>query len=103
MATQEKLEARATLERLKGKVENLIVQMESALGSDPVPTLSLRRRIKNSEKVWSEFEGQYDQLRAITEEDQAEQDCENFTAFQGRFSDVHARAEDALDNEQNTE
>ena len=33
MATQEEREARATLEHLKGKVENLIVQMESALGA----------------------------------------------------------------------
>ena len=41
MASQEERDIRATMERLKAKVENLMVQMESALGSDPVPTLSL--------------------------------------------------------------
>ena len=72
MATQEERDARATLERLKDKVDALIVQMESALASDPVPTSALRRRITNAQKVWSEFEGQYDQLRAIAGENQAE-------------------------------
>ena len=103
MATQEERDALAKVERLKGKVENIMVQMQSALLSDPVPTLSLRRKIKNSEKVWSEFEEQYDQLRSITEENQAEQDRDDYTAFQGRYFEVHGRAEDALDNEQSTE
>ena len=103
MASQEERNIRATMECIKAKVENLMVQMESALGSNPVPTLSLRRRTKNSEKVWSEYEGLYDQLCAITEEDQDEQDSDDFTAFQGRYSDVHGCAEDALDNERSTE
>ena len=55
MASQEERDIRATLEHLKGKVENLMVQRESALGSDPVPTLSLLRRFRNSEKVWFEY------------------------------------------------
>ena len=29
------------MERIKAKVENLMAQMESALGTDPVPMLSL--------------------------------------------------------------
>ena len=41
MATQEECNALAKVERLKGKVENLMVQMQSALLSDPVPTLLL--------------------------------------------------------------
>ena len=41
MVTQEERDARATLEPLKGKVENLMVQMQSALMSDPVPTSAL--------------------------------------------------------------
>ena len=103
MASQEECDIRATMERLKAKVENLMVQMESALGSDPVPMLSLRRRFSKAENVWSEYEGLYDQLRAITEEDQDKQDRYDFTAFQDPYSDVHGRAEDALDNEQSTE
>ena len=71
MTSQEERDIRATMERIKAKVENLMAQMETALGSDPVPTLSLRRRTRNSENVWSEYEGLYDQLRAITKEDQA--------------------------------
>ena len=103
MATQEECNIRATLERIKGKVENLMVHMENALGSDPVPMLSLRRRFSKVENIWSEYEGLYDQLCAITEEDQAERDRDDFTAFQDRYSDVHGRAEDALDNERSTE
>ena len=72
MASQEERDIRATMERIKAKVENLMVQMESALGSDPVPMLSLRRRFSKAENVWSEYEGLYDQLHAITEEDQDE-------------------------------
>ena len=99
MASLEECNIRATLERLKGKVEALIVQIESALTSDPVPMSALRRRIKNSEKVWSEFEGQYDQLRAIAGENQAKQDRTQHVALQRCYLEVHARAEDALDND----
>ena len=98
MTSQEERDIRATMERIKAKVENLMVQMESALGSDPVPMLSLPRRFSKAENVWAEYEGLYDQLRAITEEDQDEQDCNDFTAFQDHYSDVHGSAEDALDN-----
>ena len=38
-----------------------------------------------------------------TEEDQDEQDRDDFTAFQDRYSDVHGHAVDALDNERSTE
>ena len=103
MTAQEERDIRATMPRIKAKLENLMAQMETALGSDPVPTLSLRRRTRNSENVWSEYEGLYDWLRAITEEDQDEEDRDEFTAFQDRYSDVHGRAEDALDSEQSTE
>ena len=103
MATQEGRDARATLEHLKNKVEALIVQMESALASNPAPTSALRRRIKNPQKVWSEFEGQYDQLRAIARENQAEQDRDEYTAFQGCYFEVHACTEDALDDDQDEE
>ena len=85
MATQEERNPRATLEHLKGKVEALIVQMESTLASDPAPTSVLRRRIKNAQKVWSEFEGQYDQLHAIAGESQAEQDRTQHVNFQPRY------------------
>ena len=103
MATQEERDIQATMVRIKAKVENLMVQMESPLGTDPVPMLSLQRRFSKAENVWSEYEGLYDQLRAITEEDQDEQDRDDFTVFQGCYSDVHGRAEDALDNKQSKE
>ena len=103
MATQEERDARATLERLKDKVDALIVQMESALASDPVPTSALRRRITNAQKVWSEFEGQYNQLRAIAGENQAEQDCTQHVNLQRRYLDMHALTEDTLDDDQDAE
>ena len=103
MATQEERDARATLERLTTKVDALIVQMESALASDPVPMSALQRRTTKAQKVWSEFEGQYDQLRAIAGENQAEQDRTQHVNFQRRYLEVHALAEDALDNDQNAE
>ena len=92
MTSQEEHDIWATMECIKAKVENLMAQMETALGSDPVPMLSLRRRTRNSENVWSEYEGLYDRLRVITEEDQDEEDHDEFTAFQDRYSDVHGRA-----------
>ena len=103
MATQEERDARATLERLKDKVDALIVQMESALASDPVPMSALRRRMTKSQKVWSEFVGQYDQLRAIAGENQAEQDRTQHVNLQRRYLDVHALAEDALADDQDAE
>ena len=103
MTSQEERDIPATMERIKAKVENLMAQMESVLGTDPVPMLSLRRRFGKAENVWSEYEGLYDQLRAITEEDQDKEDHDEFTAFQDCYSDVHGRAEDALDSEQSTE
>ena len=103
MASQEERDIRATMERIKTKVENLMGHMENALGSDPVPMLSLRRRFSKVENVWAEYEGLYDQLRTITEEDQDEQDRDDFTAFQDHYSDVSGHAEDALDNERSTE
>ena len=103
MATQEERDARATLERLTTKVDALIVQMESTLASDPVPMSALRRRITNAQKVWSKFEGQYDQLRAIAGENQAEQDRTQHVNLQHRYLDLHALAEDALNDDQDTE
>ena len=102
MTAQEERDIRATMPRIKAKLENLMAQMETALGSDPVPTLLLQRRTRNSENVWSEYEGLYDRLRVITEEEE-EEDHDEFIAFQDRYSDVHGRAEDALYSEQSTE
>ena len=59
MASQEERDARATLECLKDKVEALIVQMENTLVTNPTSTSALQRRIKSTEKAWTEFEGQY--------------------------------------------
>ena len=109
MATPEERNAQDTLERIKDKVEALIVQMENTLATNPTSTSALRRRIKNAEKAWTEFEGQYDRLRAIAgqgrlqDQVQAEQDRAYHAALQRRYLEVHACAEDALDNDQNAE
>ena len=60
MATQEERNAWATLERLKDKVEALIVQIEKMLATNPASTSALQRRIESTEKAWTEFKGQYD-------------------------------------------
>ena len=107
--TPEERNARDTLERLKDKVETLIVQMENTLAINTTSTSALQRRIKTTEKAWTEFEGQYDRLRAITgkgrpqDQVQAEQDRTNHATLQRRYLEVHARAEDALDNDQDAE
>ena len=51
MATPEECNAWATLERIKDKVEALIVQMEDTLANNPTSTSMLQRRIKNAEKA----------------------------------------------------
>ena len=72
MATQAEL--RAALERLRGKVENLMESMQTALLTEPVPMKSLRRKLGNTESIWLEIERLYDHLHNMTDEDQAEQD-----------------------------
>ena len=42
-------------------------------------------------------------MRAIAGENQAEQGRDEYTAFQPRYLEVHACAEDALDNDKNAE
>ena len=103
MATCEERLARATFESLKDKVEDIIAQMESALASHTLPTSVLRGRFKNLEKAGTEFKVQYDWLRAIAGENQAEQDHTCLVTLQHRYFEVHARAEDALVNDQNAE
>ena len=100
MATPEEHNARDTLERIKDKVEALIVQMENTLAINSTSTSVLQRRIKNTEKAWTEFEGQYDRLRAIAQD---EQDRTFHVALQRRYLEVHVRAEDALNNNQDAE
>ena len=72
MATQAEL--RGALERLRGKVESLMGSMQTALLTEPVPTLSLQRKLGKVEGIWSEIEGLYDHLRTMTEENQAKLD-----------------------------
>ena len=45
MGTRDKHDIQATMVRIKAKVENLMAQLETSLGTDPVPMLSLRRRL----------------------------------------------------------
>ena len=80
-----------------------MAHMENALGSDPISMLSLRRRFSKVEDIWAEYKSLYDQLCAITEEDQAERDRDDFNAFQDRYSNVHGRADDAIKNDRSTE
>ena len=82
MATQAEL--RAAMECLKGKLENLMEVMETALLADPFPKLSLRRKLRKAETIWNEIKGLYDHLCTMTEEDWAELDCVAFIDLQGR-------------------
>ena len=88
MATPEERNARDTLEHLKDKVEALIGQMENTLATIPISTSVLQKRIKSADKAWTEFEDQYDRLRAISRkgrtQDQvrAKQDRDEYTAYQ---------------------
>ena len=91
-------QARDTLGCLKGKVEALIGQMENTLATNPTSMSLLRRRIKSTEKAWTEFEGQYDWLPAIAGEGQlqdqvqAKQDHTYHATLQRRYLEAHARA-----------
>ena len=83
--------------------------MENMLATNPTSTSMLWRRIKNAEKAWTEFEGQYDWLRTIAgqgqlqDQVQAKQDLTCIITLQHRYLEVHACTEDALDNDQNAE
>ena len=66
-------QARDTLGPHKDKVETLIKQMERTLATISTSTSALQRRIKNLDRDWTEFESQY--------------------------LEVHARAEDALNDD----
>ena len=89
--------------RIKAKVENLMTQLETSLGIDPVPLFSLRRKFSKAEDLWADYEGLYDQLCAIQGEDLEEQDSDDFAAFHERYSGVSGCVEDALEQEQSTE
>ena len=81
MITQAELHA--AMECLKGKLDNLMEVMETALLTDPFPKLSLRRKLGRAETIWNEIEGLYDHLCTMTEEERAELDCVAFIDFQG--------------------
>ena len=81
MGTRDEREIRATMVRIKAKVENLMTQLETSLGIDPVPLFSLRRKFSKAEDLWADYEGLYDQLCAIQGEDLDEQDSNDFAAF----------------------
>ena len=97
--TPEERNARDTLERIKDKVEALIMQMENTLATNPTPTSALQRKVKHTEKAWTEFENQYDRLRTIAGENQAEQDCTHLATLQHHYFEVQARIEDVLDQD----
>ena len=69
------------MERTKANIESLMAYMEGALVAEPVPFYSLRRRWTKAETVWSQYEELFDQLCAITREEQDVQDLDDFAAF----------------------
>ena len=101
MATQAEL--RAAMERLKGKLENLMELMQTALHTEPFPKLSLRRKLGKAETIWKEIEGYFDHLYTMTDEDRAEVDHVAFTDFQRRYTDLCGRVEDALEEHRSEE
>ena len=72
MATQ--VELRAAMDRHKGKLRNLMEVMENALGADPFPKYSLRRKLGNAETFWNEMEIYYVHIRTLADDNQAEID-----------------------------
>ena len=98
-------QSRDALARHKDKVEVLLGQMEDTMSTNPAST-SLRRRMEESERVWFEFENQYNQLRAIAghgrlqDQGDAEQDRNHYVSLQHRYMNVVARVRDALDVDQ---
>ena len=101
MATQAEL--RAAMERLKGKLDNLMEVMQTALHADPFPKLSLRRKLGKAETIWNEIEGLYDHLCTMTDEDRAKLDHVAFIDFQGRYTDLYGRVEDTLEEHRSEE
>ena len=77
--------------------------MQTALLTEPVPTLSLRRKHTQTESIWLEIKGLYDHLHTMTDEDQAKPDRVTFTAFQDRYTELHGRVEDILEKERSGE
>ena len=65
MTTPEERTARDASECLKDEVEALIRQIEKALSATPISTSALQKRIESAETAWTEFEDQYNELRAI--------------------------------------
>ena len=102
MATSQERNARGALERVRNKVEALIEHMETASAANPTSTTTLQRKLKNTEKAWTELEGHYDRLRAITGENWDEEDGIAYNLFQRRYLRPQARAEDVLDEAQET-
>ena len=101
MATQAEL--RAAMERLRGKLESLMELMQTVLHTEPVPTLSLQRKLGKAETIWKEIEGYYDHLCTMTDEDLAEVDRIAFTDFQHRYTNLCGRVEDALEEHRSKE
>ena len=91
------------MERTKANIESLMTEMEGALVAEPVPFYSLRRRWTKAETIWSQYVELYDQLCAVTHEDPDEQDRVDFATFQERYTNVHGRVDDVLDNAQSEE
>ena len=77
--------------------------MQTALLTEPVPMLSLRRKLGKVEGIWSEIEGLYDHLYTLTEENQREQDRVAFTAFKNRYTEIHGRVEEVLEEQRSEE
>ena len=84
------------MERHRGKVENSMESMQTALLTEPVPVLSLRRKLGKVEGIWSEIKGLYDHLYTLTEENQREQDRVAFTTFENCYTKIHGRVEEVL-------
>ena len=91
---------------LKDKVEYLIAQMEDTLATNLTSTSALQKRIKNLEEAWIELEAHYNRLRTIAgqgwlqDQLQADPYCIYHATLQRRYLEVHACAEDALNDGQ---
>ena len=85
---------------LKDKVEVRIEQMEKTLAINTISASTIQMRIKNLERAWSEFKAQYHRLRIIAGRGRLLGLQAYHTTLQRCCVEVHARAEDALEEEQ---
>ena len=90
MSVTEERDARNVYEYLKIKMEALIEQVETTVGTPPVSMPALKLRVERAREAWDEFVQQYVKLRNYAFDNVQHAD------FQRRYQRVIALADNAL-------